>query len=238
MRVSGTDPVHRVQVSPNPTPAITSSAADGAVIDDDRLTLQALARLAMDPKVIRKQRHETAPYAFSPRGVLYKDYRGVLTVADGPSGAPIVSDERAKSLMYKQHDLERVRSWRPADGKAVFKKAALETGPRMGLRELANMVMDKKISREQRHEMAPYAFSLKGTVYKDYIGILDAVDRSGARIVSEKKAKTLGAYLQRKRLRHSSQSAEDVRSTSEEPMAAELLRSPSEEIKAMEYPWW
>lgn len=100
------------------------------------------------------------------------------------------------------------------------------------------MVMDKKISREQRHEMAPYAFSLKGTVYKDYIGILDAVDRSGARIVSEKKAKTLGAYLQRKRLRHSSQSAEDVRSTSEEPMAAELLRSPSEEIKAMEYPWW
>lgn len=133
-----TDPVHRTQVSPNHTPAITSSAADGAVIDDDRLTLQALARLAMDPKVIRKQRHETAPYAFSPRGVLYKDYRGVLTVADGPSGAPIVSDERAKSLMYKQHDLERVRSWRPADGKAVFKKAALETGPRMGFRELAN----------------------------------------------------------------------------------------------------
>lgn len=63
------------------------------------MPLQALATLAMDPKITKKQRHDIAPYAFNSRGELYSQYYGVLDAADETSGVPILSEERIKTLL-------------------------------------------------------------------------------------------------------------------------------------------
>jgi len=155
------------------------------------ISLQALAILAMDQKLSKKQRHENAPYAFNSRGELYKQYYGVLDAVDDTSGVPIVSEERAKTLLEKSNWEKRLRGSTPADGKRASKKAALATGPRMGLADLAYLALNENVPRAQRHEMAPYAYSPRGILYNEYFGVVDAVDYSGMRILSKEKARTL-----------------------------------------------
>ncbi|MCJ1249719.1 hypothetical protein MMC30_006945 [Trapelia coarctata] len=128
------------------------------------------------------------------------------------SGKRILSDEEADTSVRKHSENEGRNAGGPGPKvPSVRRKAVLATGPRMGHAELAYMAMDGSVSREQRHERAPYAFSPRGYLYKAYFGVLDVVDDAGVRIVSEKKAVTLaGGRIQLERLRSGGQYAGDA----------------------------
>ena len=153
-----------------------------------------LAHLAMDESVTSKQRHLRAPYAYGPRGYLYREYGGVLDALDNVSGLPIISEKTAKKLV-QPYSAERNRFQHQPDPPTVWHTNARPRRPSVVapavLEELAHLAMAKEVSRAERHRRAPYAFSPKGYLYKNYNRILDVVDHEGLRIVSEERAKQL-----------------------------------------------
>lgn len=150
-------PEPRAQKLPTHTPVGAGSASTPGDVEmgdhgADRgggleMPLQALATLAMDPNITKKQRHDIAPYAFNARGVLYNQYYGVLDAVDETSGVLILSEERIKTLLESSNWEKRLRGSTLADGKRVSRKAALATGPRMGLADLAYLALNENISR-------------------------------------------------------------------------------------------
>lgn len=88
----------------------------------------------------------------------------------------------------------------PVDASLIEDELATATGPEISLEAAAVTVMDKTISVKTRHAIAPYAYDTSGMLIKKYFGVLDAVDSSGARILSKKRAKTLLRKRARERL--------------------------------------
>jgi len=203
-------PAPRIQSSPHHSQAITNgsiSPEDAAMIEGEpdggtgpRMSMEALAILAANTQLTRKQRHDIAPYAFGPTGHLYKPYLGIIDAVDA-SGKRILTEEKADAFMKKRKEKPLGSSSGTKNGKRVKRKDALATGPRIGHAELAYMAMDTSISREQRHVLAPYAYSPRGILYNEYLGVIDAVDLTGTKILPEKKAKTLVHNFSQERAR-------------------------------------